>query len=88
MFQVMWLESALDELATIWMDRDSEKRKELTSALHLLEKQLRHDPENVGESRENNTRVYIDLPLVVSFKCVVEKSVVFVLHVRSARKRK
>ena len=88
MFQLLWRQEAIDGIATIWMKGNSDERNKITSAIHLLDELLRHDPENAGESRGDSLRIYFDLPLVVSFRCDVENSLVRVLQVWSAGTRK
>jgi hypothetical protein len=42
MFQVEWLQSALDELAAIWMQADSALRQAITVATHQIDQLLQH----------------------------------------------
>jgi len=39
MFRVEWLQSALDELADVWMQADSPVRQAITAAAHCIELQ-------------------------------------------------
>ena len=48
MFRVDWLESALNELATIWLDADTEQRLAINSAVRLIDQELQRDPLGYG----------------------------------------
>lgn len=41
MFRVEWLQSAVDELAALWVDADSTLRQAITNASHQIDEQLR-----------------------------------------------
>jgi hypothetical protein len=51
MFRVEWLQSALDDLASLWTRADSALRRAITVATHELEQRLARDPHNEGEAR-------------------------------------
>ena len=51
MFRVEWLDTAMVELMTLWLQADSTLRQALTAASHQIDQRLSHDPANVGESR-------------------------------------
>ena len=57
MFQVEWLDDAIDELAAIWTRADSEKRRAITEASGALDRELRTNPQQQGESRGGGHRV-------------------------------
>jgi hypothetical protein len=67
MFRVEWLESALDELTTVWMQAESSLRPAITAATHQIDQQLRADPIGCSESRSGETRVLFEKPLGVNF---------------------
>jgi WD40 repeat protein len=71
MFRVEWLQSALDELATIWTQADSAERQAITRATHLIDQQLQQDPDNQGESRPKGRRVLFAPPWVTVCLSVV-----------------
>jgi hypothetical protein len=51
MYHVEWLQTALDELARIWTQADSELRKTLTRASNEIDGRLEINPHDEGESR-------------------------------------
>jgi hypothetical protein len=57
MYQVRWLQSALDELADQWLRATSEERQAITSAAHAVERRLAEDPVEEGESRPKGRRI-------------------------------
>jgi hypothetical protein len=88
MFQVEWLQSALDELAAIWVRADSALRQAITAAAHSIEQELRRSPHQLGESREGEERVFFTYPLGVQFDIDDAQGTVRVLHVWDIRRRK
>lgn len=87
MFQVRWKRSALDELAALWTQADSAMRLAITRATNRIDQELRGDPENRGESRGTQERVYFEFPLGIRFEVDRQLSLVHVLQVWSFRKR-
>ena len=67
MFRVEWLQSALDDLASVWVQAESALRRAITTAANSIDPQLRNDPEQQGESREDGERVLFIPPLGISF---------------------
>ena len=59
-----------DDLATIWVDASD--RQDVTNAANVMERLLKHDPLNVGEAREGNTRILIVVPLAVYYDVIVD----------------
>jgi hypothetical protein len=51
MFRVEWLQEALDELTSIWMQAGSDLRQAITPATNTLDQELRADPYRPSESR-------------------------------------
>jgi plasmid stabilization system protein ParE len=88
MFQVEWLQSALDQLADIWARADSAERRAITSASHTIDQRLQRDPVNEGESRAGGRRFTFVPPLAVIFQTEADGQTVTVLHVRAYRRRK
>ena len=78
-FQVFWDSDAEDELATIWIDADD--RNAITTAAHRIDSVLRVNPENAGESRDEQRRILIEPPLGVTFSVSSQDRTVFVLTV-------
>lgn len=78
-YQVFWVSEAEEELAAIWLDADD--RDMVTTAAHLIDTTLRHDPESVGESRDEGRRVFWEPPLGVIFNVSAPDLAVHVLNV-------
>jgi hypothetical protein len=87
MFQVGWVQSALDQLATTWIEADSALRASITSAMGQIDHCLRVDPEAQGESRERNRRTMFIAPLGIDYLLETDDRTVIVLRVWLARRR-
>jgi hypothetical protein len=83
MFTVRWTRSARLALGEIWVKADANLRKAITSATNKIEKGLRSKPQNKGESRSGDTRIWFVVPLCVLFEIDVQKSRVRINNVRS-----
>lgn len=81
MFRVEWLQSALDELALIWMSANTSQRQAITAASHDIDKQLPINPHEQGESRPNGRRIQFFPPLGITYRADEENAVVVVVHV-------
>jgi hypothetical protein len=57
MFRVDWLQTALDQLTTIWMSAGPAQRQAITAAAHRIEQQLQADPFTASESRPQERRI-------------------------------
>ena len=68
MFQVVWLQRALDELATIWLRANSLVRQDITAVAHAIDQELQANPERQGESREDEVRICFAYPLGIQFE--------------------
>jgi hypothetical protein len=88
MFEVVWLQSALNELAAIWVNADSSVRQAITAATHYIDQELTTDPEEKGESRDEGERICFAFPLGVTFQVLAEQSLVRVMHVWDIRRHK
>ena len=88
MFTVRWLQDALDDLTTSWIQADSDTRREVTAATHSIDLALQSDPRQESESRDENEFVRFFFPLGVSFEIDTEKSTVYILHVWQFRHRR
>lgn len=88
MFQVEWLQIALDELTDFWAQADSTQRENITAASHALEQRLQRDPANEGESRPGGRRITFIPPLAVRFQIEADGRTVTILHVRLFGRRK
>lgn len=88
MFQVEWLQSALDELAEGWNRSDSSERKAMTVACHEVDQWLRADPLGEGEARMHaQQRIAFLPPLAVSYHVDRDNRMVTIFHVRLFRRR-
>jgi hypothetical protein len=87
MFQVEWLQSALDELARLWIQADSTLRQALTAAAHEVDQRLQRDPVNEGESRPGRRRIMFVPPLAVTFRLEGDGQTVTVVEIILFRRR-
>jgi plasmid stabilization system protein ParE len=81
MSQVIWDESAYDELADIWVQATPELRDRIEAAVHRANAALRADPLGEGESRAGDRRLVFYPPLAVLYRVSPDGSVVHVQHV-------
>jgi hypothetical protein len=79
-YTVIWLKSAQDDLATIWMSATN--RDAVTRAAQAIDRQLEIDPAAAGESRSGNDRIVMESPLVVFVEVLDASRRVHVMHVR------
>jgi hypothetical protein len=87
MYQVVWLQTALDELTMIWTQADSTQRQTITTAANKIDQLLDTDPNNQGESRDRGRRFLYIPPLGLTFEVHRQQSTVRVLHVWFVRQR-
>ncbi len=64
-YTVVWIPSALNELADLW--NHAPGRQEITDAADAIDAILRADPYAASESREGNLRILFVPPLAVLF---------------------
>lgn len=88
MFRVDWLQSALDELTTLWTSADSDDRVAITAATHVIERRLKANAPNEGESRPGGRRIIFAAPLAVTFRIEPDRITATVMHVRLFRRRR
>jgi len=88
MFTVRWTRSATNELTDLWTRADSALRQAITAAAHRIDQELRADPENKGESRGDNERVWFAFPLGIRFEVDRRRSVARILHVWNYGRRR
>jgi hypothetical protein len=86
MFRVDWLQTALDQLMTIWMSADSAQRQAITAATHDIDQQLKADPFGPSESRPGGRRILFASPLGILFRIEADEQTVSVLRVWLFRK--
>ncbi len=87
MFQVEWLQDAVDELAAIWMQADSIQRRAITESTNAVDRELQADPFRSSESREDERRVLFAYPIGVLFEVDPRERIVWLLHVWTFRRR-
>lgn len=80
-YQVLWLQSALDDLTNVWTNAPSQLRQAISKAGHAIDTQLVIDPEDQGESRPQGRRIAFFPPLGVSYRVDVQHAAVAVVHV-------
>jgi hypothetical protein len=88
MFRVVWLRTAMDELARAWTSADAALRQAITVSTHTVDHLLQTDPASQGESRKHGHRVLFEPPLGVAFAVRANARLVRVLHVWIIRRRK
>ena len=67
MFRYQWFTTALDKLADIYVNADSEEREQIADGVEAFNAQLASDPLGLGESREYEFRVAFPPLLAVYF---------------------
>ena len=67
MFEVIWRDSALDELADAFVLADMLKRHALEQAVLKLNAQLAAEPFDLGESRDGDDRVAFEKPCAINY---------------------
>jgi hypothetical protein len=78
-FTVTYKPSAEQELAEAWINAPN--RQAVTDAANRIDRLLRLDPHNQGESRDGDTRLLFERPLAVHFEIHDEDRWVEVLEV-------
>lgn len=87
MFRVRWVQTASDELTTVWMEADSATRQIITAGAHAVDRELQMTPEEKGESRNGNERIFFAYPLGVLYAVDAIASTVWVTHVWNIRRK-
>ena len=81
MFEVVWKQSALDELASLWNEADSSLKRRITVAVNQIDKDLAAEPHAAGESREGERRILLVAPIGILFRVSDADARVSVLQV-------
>ena len=87
-YKVHWSEKALNDLAAIWINADAATRVAINRATTSIDKLLLTTPDQVGESRDGNQRVFFLSPLIFSFAVYEMERAVLILGVRPVKYRK
>ncbi|HVK18275.1 MAG TPA: type II toxin-antitoxin system RelE/ParE family toxin [Fimbriiglobus sp.] len=83
---VEWKESALDELADIYVAADPADRDEIERTVEQINAALAANPQFLGESRATpNQRAWLSDPLTVTFQIIPADGTVIVHHVAHRR---
>ncbi len=82
-YTVVWKPAAEDELAEIWTN--AANRAAVTDAANEIDRLLRLDPHDQGESRSEHVRVVFVHPLGLFFHIREEDRLVSVLRVWSVK---
>ena len=80
MYTVVWLQTALNDLARAWTNADTLQREVITKASYSMDAQLQSDPESIGESRSEGQRVAFEPPIGVLYEVHADQETVVILH--------
>lgn len=78
-YTVVWTRAALRQLNDVWTSTTDPDA--VDEAATRVAQTLATDPEQVGESREDDVRIMFDAPLVVLFVPVPDVCVVYIVSV-------
>jgi hypothetical protein len=81
MFQVRWEDTALNELAALWIQAEATLREEITTATSQIDEELEANPYVLGESRPEGRRILFIYPLGVLFRIEQDEQTISVLHI-------
>lgn len=84
MFLIVWTDDGFDRMGRIIRDNPARKR-EFAVALGQIARQLAADPERVGESREDDTRVTFSGELSVFYRVDADDQTVEIGDVKLRR---
>jgi mRNA-degrading endonuclease RelE of RelBE toxin-antitoxin system len=82
-FEVEWHPAAENQLTNIWLSAPDQSA--VTRAAFQIDSTLANDPFGVGESRADNRRILIELPLSVFYEVDTLNRIVHVVSVGSAK---
>jgi len=85
---LVWTETAINELAVLWMSAKSADRSSITKACASAELRLVTDPANEGESRSDGLRIVFVTPLAITYHFDSTLDQITVVRVRSSKSRK
>jgi hypothetical protein len=86
-YSVRWMPAAVSMLSQIWIDADSESRREITESVDEIESSLRRTPLEVGESREGDRRIAFRDSLGLEFRVSEDDRLVHIVEVWLIRHR-
>ena len=79
-YTVVWVESAVNELASLWLAGGD--RNEITTAINVIDHELGTDAESKGESASEGLRSLSAAPLRVLFAIRADDRIAEILLVR------
>ncbi len=85
-FTVVWIPTAKNELATLWIN--AKNRNRIRLAADKIDSLLKWDPDSLGESRREGVRILLVPPLAVEFEVHEEDCIVNVIAVWTFKHRK
>lgn len=88
MFTVRWTRSALNELAALWTQANSDLRQAITAATNQIDHALQQDPDGQGESRSEEERIWFVFPLGIRYEVDDQRNIVRVLQAWNQRRRR
>ncbi len=86
-YQVLWLQSAPDDLTSVWTSAPPEERQAVNKAGHAIDTQLSVNPNEQGESRSRDRRIEFFPPLGVIYRVDIQHAAVAIVHVWRFQKR-
>jgi hypothetical protein len=86
-YQVLWLNSALDDLTNVWTNALPQMRQAITEAGNAIDTQLGNNPDEQGESRPKGRRIEFFPPLGVIYRVDIQHAAVAIVHVWQFQKR-
>jgi hypothetical protein len=75
-YRVVWIASAVDELAHAWINADSQLRELIVAAAHYIDEQLAMNPYAASESRPGGRRIQFVFPLGIHYRIENDATVV------------
>ncbi|HEY3395119.1 MAG TPA: hypothetical protein VGK58_20635 [Lacipirellulaceae bacterium] len=81
MHHIIWRQSALNELAELWVDADAVLRETITMAVAEIDSSLARSPNDIGESRPDDRRIAFEPPLGYIFEVRSLDQQVVISHV-------
>ena len=81
MYRVLWIQSALDDMANLWINADSEMRADINRVADHLDQELQRDPFKISESRDPGEWVCFSAPLGLLVEIETGQKIVWVLAV-------
>jgi hypothetical protein len=85
-FTLIWKPAAERRLAQIWIEAGD--RKAITDAANAIDRALRYQPLTLGESRDGQTRILVEEPLVVVYEAREADRLVEIMDVRCVPARR